>query len=549
VSALGARVERVRPALEDIKGPEKQYDLALLRRLYPFAKPHRRLFIAALVLTPITAAAGLVQPYLMKRAVDAAIVVHDASLLGKVTAAFAVAIGVDFVARFIQMYTLQLGGQRTVAELRARTYDKVQRLPLSYLDKTPVGRVVTRVTNDSDAIGELFASGAVLAIADVLTLVGIVAWLLWLDPILSLVVFAALPFLALAVNAIRTRMRVAFRAIRATIAQLNGYVAEQVQGIAIVQAFGREADCLAEYEQINAAHRDANYQSIRYDALLYSIVESVSAITIALVLWYAAVRLGGLPAERSAAYVGVVIAFYEYIQRFFVPIRDLSQKYTILQSSLAAAERVFALLDLREEDAPEGMTPSASPQVAADAALALRGVDFGYRVTQPILQGVDLTVNVGQTVAIVGATGAGKTTITALLLRLYDVQSGSVLVDGCDVRSYDRDALRAKFSCVPQDVFLFAGTALENVTAFADDPSRDRAEEALSRVGAWEMLKERGGLNARVDESVSSSRLRARSIWIAHTSFWTRRPPTWTPRPKQNSRRRPRRSCEVERPW
>ncbi|MDQ3032721.1 MAG: ABC transporter ATP-binding protein/permease [Myxococcota bacterium] len=500
----GSRSDRVRPPLESGIAGERTYDLKLLGRLLPWARPHKLLFGITLTLVPITALAGLVQPLLIRSAIDAAIVERSAEMLGRVTAFFALAVLVDFVARFAQVYTLQLAGQRTIADLRSSTYAKVQRLPLAYLDKTPVGRVVTRVTNDSDAMGELFASGAILAIADILMLVGIIGFMLYLDVRLTLVVCAALPPLAFAVNAIRKRMRDAFRTIRASIAQLNAYVAEQVQGIAIVQAFGREPDCLAEYREINAQHRDANYRSIRYDALLFSIVESISAITVALVLWYASVRSGLLDAASSAAYVGTVVAFYEYIQRFFVPIRDLSQKYTILQSSLAAAERVFSVLDMDEEDAPAGLPIPAHDPVPSDVALAFRGVDFGYREGHPVLEGIDLDVRAGETIAIVGATGAGKTTVTALLLRLYDVTSGNVLVEGQDVRALPPNDLRRRFAVVPQDVFLFSGTVLENVSAFADAPDRERAEDALRRVGAWDLVERRGGIEVAVDERGSN---------------------------------------------
>ncbi|UJR80570.1 ABC transporter ATP-binding protein [Sandaracinus amylolyticus] len=491
--------DRVRPPLES-GGGEKTYDLALLKRLLPWARNHWVLFAITFLLVPVSAIAGLVQPLFIRDAIDAALVDRSASILGRVTLFFGIAVLVDFVARFAQQYALQLGGQRTIADLRAATYEKVQRLPLAYLDKTPVGRVVTRVTNDSDAMGELFASGAVLAVADVVMLVGIVCFMLYLDVRLTLVVCCALPPLALAVNAIRKRMREAFREIRATIAQLNAYVAEQVQGIAIVQAFGRERDCLGEYREINAHHRDANYRSIRYDALLFSIVESISAITVALVLWYASVRSGVLDATSSAAYVGTVVAFYEYIQRFFVPIRELSQKYTILQSSLAASERVFALLDMDERDAPEGLDVGEVPSVPSHVALAFRDVEFAYRAGHPVVRDLDLDVHRGETIAIVGATGAGKTTLTALLLRLYDVTRGHVLVDREDVRALHADTLRSRFAVVPQDVFLFSGTILENVSAFAESPDVARVEDALHRVGAWPMVERRGGLHVKIDE-------------------------------------------------
>ena len=498
--AKPVRATNVRPPLEATSVDEKTYDVALLKRLAPFARPSLWLFVVAGVLVPVTSLAGLVQPLLQRAAVQAAIIDHSPTDLLRVAGFFGVAIFVEFVTRFAQTYALQLGGQRTVAALRRATYAKVQRLPLSYLDRTPVGRVVTRVTNDADAIGELFASGAVLGLADLLTLLAILGFMVYLDVRLTLVTLIAVPPLVIAVQWIRVRAREAFRSIRAYIAQLNGYIAEQVQGMAVVQAFGREAECLEEYRQINAAHRDANYRSIRYDALLYSVVESIAAITVAIVLWYGSVRAGLLDAESSAVYVGTVIAFYEYVQRFFGPIRDLSTKYTILQSSLAAAERVFALLDHVDTDAPEGLSFAPCEPSPDDVALELRGVSFGYRANHRVLENIDLVVRRGERIAIVGPTGSGKTTITALAVRLYDVNEGHVLVEGRDVREMTSRELRERFAFVPQDVFLFAGTIAENVAAFS--PKRDdaRVRECLERVAVWDLVSSRGGLGARVDE-------------------------------------------------
>jgi ATP-binding cassette subfamily B protein len=494
------RPASVRPPLEASTGDEKTYDVALLRRLAPFARPSLALFVIAGVLVPITSLSGLVQPLLQRAAVQAAIVDHSAADLLHVAFLFGIAIFVEFLTRFAQTYALQLGGQRTIAALRRAAYAKVQRLPLSYLDRTPVGRVVTRGTTDADAIGELFASGAVLGLADLLTLLAILGFMFYLDVRLSLVTLLAVPPLVLSVQWIRVRAREAFRAIRASIAQLNAYVAEQVQGMAVVQAFGREAECLAEYEEINAQHRDANFRSIRYDALLYSVVESIAAITVAIVLWYGSVRAGLVEGESSALYVGTVIAFYEYVQRFFGPIRDLSTKYTILQSSLAAAERVFALLDHAEVDAPSGLAVEPYAPSPDDVALELRGVSFGYRKTQLVLRDVDLRVKRGERIAIVGPTGSGKTTITSLAVRLYDVTDGHVLVDGKDVRELASKDLRSRFAFVPQDVFLFAGTVAENVAAFSPDRDDARVRACLERVAVWDLVASRGGLSARVDE-------------------------------------------------
>lgn len=478
-------------------------DLGMLARLFPFiARRDAFLFIVSLaVLTPLASGAALFQPLLIKGAIDAALVTVSQSSLTQVVWLFLLTIAIELAARFGQVYFLQLAGQRTLARLRSATFEKLQRLHIAYFDRTPVGRVVTRVTNDVDSLGELFASGAIMAVADILMLVGIVGFMLYLDWRLALVAFCALPPLALVVNIFRRLARDAFRAIRTRIAQLNAYLAEQVQGAAVIQAFGREAECQREYESINAAYREANHRAIRYDALLYSVVESVSAVTVALVLWYAAVRVAGLPEQASAAWVGTVVAFYEYIQRFFVPIRDLAQKYTIVQSSLAAAERIFEVLDLDEYDAPDDVTPNLSPARDPDAVLAFEDVRFGYREGQDVLRGIDFAAHRGEKIAIVGATGAGKTTVTALLLRLHDVGSGRVLVDGQDVRALSRDALRSRFGLVSQDVFLFAGSVLHTVTAGDPEPDVTRAEACLRQVGAWDRVMAReGGLEARVDE-------------------------------------------------
>ncbi|MEM9074363.1 MAG: ABC transporter ATP-binding protein, partial [Myxococcota bacterium] len=349
-----------------------------------------------------------------------------------------------------------------------------------------------------DSLTELFASGAVTAVTDLITLVGIVAFMLAIDWQLSLVAFCALPPLALAVRYFRRFARDAYRSIRRRIAELNAYLAEQVQGVRVVQAYGREGDCAEEYSAINSAYRDANFRSIRYDALLYSVVQSVSVACVALVLYFAAIRAGWMRSDASALWVGTVVAFYDYIQRFFIPIRDLATKYTIIQSSLASAERVFTLLDTDEPDAPACEVDA--PSVSEGTAIAFKDVTFGYREGHDVLHEVNLEVREGERIAIVGATGSGKTTLTSLLLRLYELRQGHIVVQGDEVRTLDRQTLRKRFAVVPQDVFLFTGTLRENLAVGDASPDDARIQEALARVGATELVARRGGLDAEVHE-------------------------------------------------
>jgi ATP-binding cassette, subfamily B, multidrug efflux pump len=504
---METQAERKQRVLAELQlEPEEtpRHDLSLVRRLWPFLKPHALLLTLSILLIPLTTAASLYQPYLVKETVDAVLLSPTHRSWSQLVGLYAIAVLVQFVGFFGQTYLVQLAGQRSMVQLRRAVFDHALKLRVRFYDRTAVGRVQTRVTNDIDALGEAFSSGAVMAIADIVLILGVVGFMISIDLQLSLVAFATLPPLMLAIDLIRRGARRAFRDIRARIAQLNGYLAEQVQGVQVVQAFGREAACAEEYSFINDAHRNANLRAIRYDAAMYSVVEAVSVTAVALVLLYAVYRLGGLPeGTHAVTYVGTVVAFQQYIQLFFMPIRDFSTKYTIVQSSLAAAERVFGLLDQPEvEDAD----PPAPKTIARDQArtLAFEDVSFGYREGERVLHDLTFTMRPGETIAVVGPTGAGKSSIISLLLRLYDIDAGAIRVGDVDIRELRRHELRGLISVVPQDVFLFAGTVAVNI-AQKHAPDLAKVEDVLRRVGALDaILSREGGLSARVEERGSN---------------------------------------------
>lgn len=467
------------------------YDLRLLARLWPFVRPYRAYLWLSLGLGVITAGLALARPYLMRFAIDEGALAKDSHKLFLGGLFFAGAIITEQLLNFVQVYTVQISGARSMSDLRRDVFQFLHGRRLAFFDRQPVGRLVTRVTNDVDAILELFASGALNSVIDLLKLVGIVAVMLSLDWRLSLIGFAAAPLVALLVMSVRRKSREAFRAIRAKTAQMNANMNEQVSGMAVVQAYSRERAAAEEFDTINSSYRDANIASIKYEALQDAAIEMVAAICLASIV----VSLGYRPVS-----FGTVVAFNGYLLMFFEPISALAQRYTLLQNAMAGAERVFGLLDTDEADAPVRARTSEYPP-KDESAFAFEHVDFEYKTGALALRDVSFAVRPGEKIAVVGPTGAGKTTLASLLLRLYDVTSGRVRVMGQDVATLDRKNLRRRFAVVPQDVFLFPGTIASNVAVGDAEPDRARIEEALRRVDAYDLfLRRPGGIDARVDE-------------------------------------------------
>ena len=500
----------------------KAYDLKLMRQLWPFVRPHRRLILLSLFFIPLTLAFELAQPYLLKLAVVDHIAIGETDGLGLITLAYLGLILLQGTSSFFEQWAIQLLGQRSMHGLRLAIYDHVLSQRAAFFDRMPVGRLLTRMTNDIESINEMFASGVVTLFADVVKLCAIAAIMLYLDPTLTLFTFATFPFLFVLVNYARNAMRTSFRAIRVRLAAMNAFVQEHLSGVKVVQVFRREEAAAQEYDVINAGHRDAYLVSIQADAAMYALVEAIGVIAIAGVAWWASRELH--VAGSTVATVGLVVVFIEYINKFFVPIRDLSAKYAVMQGAMAASERIMELLETREPDAPSpgasvdsGLadarpalrmngtsTPPAEQPEVAGPLVAFHDVRFSYGA-EPVLRGVSLEVRQGQTIAIVGATGSGKSTLIKLLTRLYEIGDGRITLGGADIRALPVSELRRRVTVVSQDVALFAGSIYDNVAlgavARGQTATREQVAEALRRVGFDRLLARRdGGLDASIGE-------------------------------------------------
>jgi len=488
-------------AFHEEKKVENVFDRVLLAKLWPFVRPHAGYAIASLLVLLLSSAANLLRPKLMGDVVGYAEKGDAASLLrtGWLLAAFVI---LSQLFGFVQQYLMQVAGARAMADLRGTVFRFLQRLSLRTFDRTPVGRLVTRATSDVDAVGELFASGVLNALGDILLLVGIVVAMLKMNAKLAGVTFAALPVVGLIVSFVRKRSREAFRDIRIKTARLNAFLNEQVSGIAVVQAYAREKAMADEFDGINDGYRQANKSSVLYEAILDAAIELVSTICIASILWFAGLRRFAGAGEGAISFA-LLVTFTQYVKQFFEPVSMLASRYTLLQSALSGAERIFELLgsaDVEDDGAAEETAvASHKTLVPGSDAVVMEHVDFGYKEGVPVLRDVSLRLKAGEKIALVGATGAGKTTIASLVLRLYDSQKGRIEVLGRSVTDWRRRDLRAQFAVVPQDVFLFAGTLLSNVAVGDAAPDPARVRTALEQVGASALLAARG-LDGVVDE-------------------------------------------------
>jgi ATP-binding cassette, subfamily B, multidrug efflux pump len=495
-----------RPGLEAEAVLGKAYDLRLMRRLARYVRPHAWLLAGWVVFTLIRTAFDLAQPWLVAYVLQHHILGNRPELLPLDALAYVGLVVGQNLALFCEQWLVQLAGQRTMHDLRIAIFDHVLAQRAAFFDRIPVGRLMTRMTNDIESLNEMFSQGAITIIGDAIKAVAIMAVMLIVDVELALMTFATLPLLFVIVEYARRAMRTSFRQIRVRLAAMNAFAQEHLFGIRVVQLLGRGATAQREYNEINAGHRDAYLLQIRADSAMYAIVEAIGFIAVGGVLWWAAghhlLPLVGSPAEIAAA-IALIVLFSEYIGRFFEPIRDLSAKYAVMQGAMASSERIFQLLDTDERDGRVGKVAAAPPDERtpnlAGPAVELAGVHFSYGA-EPVLRGVDVRVPRGATIAVVGATGSGKSTVIKLLTRLYERDRGAIRIDGVDVRELPLAELRRRITVVSQDVILFAGTLEDNI-ALGKPYSKDQLDAAVRRVGLDRALARRGsGLETQVAE-------------------------------------------------
>ncbi len=469
----------------------KAYDARLMTRLLRYLRPYRlRVAVAVLMLV---AASGLelVGPYLTKVAIDTAIPDRDLGLITLLAAIYTGSLVFALVLSYAQTLLTTWIGQRVMYDLRTEIFDQLQRLSLRFFDRNPVGRLMTRLTSDVEVLNELFTSGVVAVFGDIFTLIFIIGVMLFMSWELALVSFLVLPAVWFAAHWFRKNVRRSYRDIRVRLARINSFLQERITGMSVVQLFGRERSEFGKFQEINAEHLQAHLRSITYYALFWPIIELVAAVAVALVLWY-----GGLNVLEGTLTVGIVAAFLQYVRRFYRPIQDLSEKFNILQSAMASSERIFKLMDI-QPTVPDPARPRALPS-PVQGAIEFRDVWFAYnkaghkddgKPPEWVLKGVSFTAQPGERLAIVGHTGAGKTTLINLLMRFYDPQKGSILLDGVDVREFSQRDLRTAIGLVLQDVYLFSGSARFNIRLGNEAISDQQIVAAAERVDADRFIR------------------------------------------------------------
>jgi len=478
------------PHEDDVLG--KAYDRKLMRRLLVYTKPYRRLMYGAFALLCVEGGVQVVGPLLTRRVIDVAVPARDVGVVMTCTALLLVALIADFITSYGQTWLTSLLGQRVMRDLRMEIFEHLQRLSVSYFDRNPAGRLITRVTSDVETLNELFTSGVVAGLGDLFTLVAISVAMLLMDWRLALASFAVIPFVVLVSAAFRKGVRETYRDIRVRLARINSFLQERLTGMRIVQLFGQEKREAMRFDELNRSHLDAHLKSITVYALYFPAIELLTSIALAILIVTGASRV-----HANLLSVGTVAAFLQLVRRFFQPLQDLSEKYNILQTAMASSERIFTLLDTAPS-VPDTAGPGILP-ASRGVEVAFEDVWFAYDLAHMakqkageaqeaapvewVLKGVSFTARPGETLALVGHTGAGKTTIVNLLMRFYDPQRGRIAINGVDIRTMPLEELRSLIGYVQQDIFLFAGDIASNIRLSSALTDGD-VERAAQRVGA-----------------------------------------------------------------
>jgi ATP-binding cassette subfamily B multidrug efflux pump len=451
----------------------KAYDSRLMGRMLRYLRPYWKFLAVSFVFLMLQTGTQLLGPYITKIAIDRYIAAKDLAGLDLMALAYVGVVLFGFIVLFVQTYTTQYTGQRAMHDLRMHIFSHLQKQDMAYFDRNAVGRLMTRTINDVETLNELFSTGVVGLVSDVATVFGIAVIMLWLDWRLALVCLAAFPVILYASRFYRRRAREVYRESRLILGRLNAGLQENLAGVATIQAFGQEAKMYTRFRDINYHYRDVLLRSIRYNAVFFPVIELFSALSIGLLLWY-----GGNLVMVNSIQAGVMVAFIQYLQRMYQPIRDLAEKYNIMQAAMASSERIFALLDTSET-----IKNPAQPRKAESfaGAIEFKDVWLSYRPGEPVLRGISFRVPPGEKIALVGATGGGKTSIISALCRFYDVERGAILVDGIDVREWNKQELRRHLGLVLQDVFLFSGDIANNITLGDRRISEERLLEAARR--------------------------------------------------------------------
>lgn len=476
----------------------KTYDFRVARRLLRYLRPYVRMLIPALLLTMMLNLLGILQPKFTQYAIDWYILPKQLAGLELLLLLYAGVQVLRLAFSYFQALLLNSVGQYVMFDMRRELYDKLQHQEIAYYDRNPVGRIMTRLTSDVDSLNELFTAGITDLMGDLVMIVAIIAAMLWMDVRLTLVTLLTVPLLFLATTWFRKGARRGYDMVRTRLARINAFLQEHFAGAQTVQIFNAEGKSVEKFRQINAEYRKANIDTIFYYAVFFPVVDFIGAFGIALIIWYGGYRVMQNTPEHTVLTLGALVAFIQYSSFLFQPIRDISDKYNVLQSAVVASHRIFKTLDL-----PVAITSPEQPKKSGRARgnIEFENVWFAYNDENWVLQDVSFTVEPGQSIALVGHTGSGKSTITNLLMRFYDVQRGRILLDGVDLRDWDLQSLRENFAVVLQEIFLFSGTVEGNIRLGRSEISEERVEWAAQEVHAEQFIKRlKGGYQAEVKE-------------------------------------------------